>query len=152
MQGSFEDVMAELYPALEQRLAAVLRDPEEARDVAQEAYLRAYRGWTTFDGTDARGWLYTIGLRLAFNELRRRKRWRAFLQRSRPDAWTPSVEPDLWQALGKLEPRHRAALVLHVVDGYTQAELGQMLDVPSGTVASWISRAKAQLRTELEER
>ena len=144
--------MAELYPALEQRLAAVLRDPEEARDMAQEAYLRAYRGWSTFDGTDARAWLYTIGLRLAFNELRRRKRWRAFLQRSWPMEWTPSVDPDLWQALARLEPRHRAALVLHVVDGYTQAELGRMLDVPSGTVASWISRAKAQLRTELEER
>jgi hypothetical protein len=35
--------MAEHYPALEQRLAVVLRDPEEARDIAQEAYLRAFR-------------------------------------------------------------------------------------------------------------
>ena len=82
--------MAELYPALEQRLAVVLRDPEEARDAAQEAFLRAYQAWSRFDGADPRAWLYTIGLRLAFNELRRRRA----LQRARPPAeWSPSIDP-----------------------------------------------------------
>ncbi len=151
MERSFEAVMADLYPALEQRLAAVLRDPEEARDVAQEAYLRAFRGWSTFDGADARAWLYTIGLRLAFNELRRRRGLRRFLERPPAAEWTPAVEPDLWQAVGRLNPHQRAALILHVVDGYTQAEIGQMLGAPNGTVASWISRAKSQLRVALGE-
>ncbi len=153
MERSFEATMAELYPALEQRLAVVLRDPEEARDVAQDAFLRAYQAWSRFDGADARAWLYTIGLRLAFNELRRRSGWRRALQRAaRPPAeWSPSIEPDLWQAIGELDPRQRAALVLHVVDGYTQTEIGAMLGAPNGTVASWIARAKATLRGALEE-
>ena len=143
--------MAELYPALEQRLAVVLRDPEEARDVAQEAYLRAYRSWSRFDGTDARAWLFTIGLRLAFNELRRRRGWLNALRRvEAPREWSPPSDPDLWEAIGQLEARHRAALVLHVVDGYTQAEIAGMLGVPGGTVASWIGRAKASLRAALE--
>jgi DNA-directed RNA polymerase specialized sigma24 family protein len=42
-------------------------------------------------------------------------------------------------------------LILRVVDGYSQAEIGRMLEAPAGTVASWISRAKAQLREALEE-
>jgi RNA polymerase sigma-70 factor (ECF subfamily) len=152
LERSFETSMAELYPALEQRLAVVLRDPEEARDVAQEAFLRAYQAWSRFDGADPRAWLYTIGLRLAFNELRRRRGWLRTLERARPLAeWSPAIEPDLWKAIGELDPRQRAALVLHVVDGYTQTEIGAMLDAPNGTVASWIARAKATLRGALEE-
>ena len=147
--SSFEDAVAPHYPALIQRLTLVLRDPREAEDVAQEAYLRAFRAWTRFDGTDARGWLYTIGLRLAFNELRRRRRW--IFGRPMPSpAFEPAGDPDLWAAIGGLEPRHRAALVLHVVDGYTQAEIGTMLGAAAGTVASWINRSKARLREELE--
>jgi len=45
----------------------VLGVREEAEDVAQDAYERAYRSWDGFDGRDPRAWLYTIGLRLAFN-------------------------------------------------------------------------------------
>jgi RNA polymerase sigma-70 factor (ECF subfamily) len=146
---SFEHAVAPHYPALLQRLTVVLRDPHDAEDVAQEAYLRAFRAWHRFDGTDARAWLYTIGLRLAFNELRRR-RVRLFVRRARDDAWEPPVEPDLWAAIGRLSPQQRAALVLHVVDGYTQAEVASMLRSEPGTVASLISRAKAHVRKELE--
>lgn len=117
--------------------------------MAQEAYLRAFRAWDRFDGADVRAWLYTIGLRLAFNELRRRRRW-IFARPMATDSFQPSLEPDLWAAIGALEPRHRAALVLHVVDGDTRAEIGEMMGVPGGTVASWISRSKDRLRQELE--
>jgi RNA polymerase sigma-70 factor (ECF subfamily) len=147
----FEEVMATYYPALEQRLAVVLRDPDAAADIAQEAYLRAFQSWARFDGRDPRAWLYTIGLRLAFNELRRRRGWRRIIShQSEPTTELGSGDPDLWAAIGHLEPRQRAALVLHVVDGYAQHEIGQLLSVPSGTVASWISRAKSLVRAELE--
>ena len=149
--ATFEAAVAPHYPALRQRLTLVLRDPHAAEDAAQEAYLRAYRAWPRFDGADVRAWLYTIGLRVAFNELRRRRRWSLLLRPMAPSpAWQPATDPDLWAAVGALEPRHRAALVLHVVDGYTQAEVGEMLGVPPGTVGSWISRDKAVLRRELE--
>ena len=150
VEGGFEVSVAPLYSALVRRLTMVLRDPHAAQDVAQEAYLRAFRAWDDFDGRDVAAWLHTIALRLAFNELRRRRRLGAFLARRSAAEWVPSVEIDLWNALERLEPRQRAALLLNVIDGYTQAEIARMLGVPPGTVASWLTRSKARLRRELE--
>jgi RNA polymerase sigma-70 factor (ECF subfamily) len=140
------------YPGLVRRLTAVVGDREMAFDLAQEAYLRAYRAWSGFDGTDTRAWLYTIGLRLAFNERDRRRRWARLLGR-RTDAvdWIHPADHDLHAALGRLPRQHRAALLMSVVDGYTQAEIAAMLEVPPGTVASWLSRAKAHLREALTD-
>ena len=143
---TFEQAVAPHYAPLVRRLAVVLGDQAEAEDVAQEAYLQAFRSWTGFVGGDVRAWLYTIGLRLAFNELRRRRRQLAAIGRLKPRPWHDSVDPDLAAAVGSLEPRARAAFLLNVVDGYTQPEIAAMLSVPVGTVASWISRARGRLR------
>lgn len=62
-----------------------------------------------------------------------------------------AVDPDLWTALASLERRQRAALLLNVLDGYSQVEIGHKLGVPPGTVASWLARAKARLRILLRE-
>lgn len=147
----FEQVLGDLYPALVRRLTLVVGDAEEAKDLAQTTYLRAYQSWDRFDGRDGRAWLYTIGLRLAFRERRRRSRWRALFDSSATDGatWNPEHDDGLWDALRTLRREERAALLLNVVDGYTQAEIAGMLNVPSGTVASWVSRAKARLREQL---
>lgn len=147
----FEAAVGEHYPSLVRRLALVIGDPEEARDIAQAACLQAYRAWSRFDGRDVRAWLYTIGLRLAFNELRRRARHAVLPWAAEPVAWQPEIEADLWTALRRLEPKPRAALILHIVDGFSHAEIGEMLGVPTGTAASWISRTKARLRVELDQ-
>lgn len=147
---AFESAVAPHYSGLVRRLTAVLRDPEAGQDLAQEAYLRAFRAWERFDGTDSRAWLHTIGLRLAFNERDRRRRWdRLTGDGSGADPWAPAEDRRLHDALGALRREHRAALLLSAVDGYTQAEIAAMLEVPPGTVASWLSRAKAQLREAL---
>jgi len=145
------DLEAELlasYPALTRRLALVLRDANEAEDVAQTAFTRALEQRHRFTGGDARAWFYTIGLRLAFNELRRRRRIPARAPREDP-SWAMSSEPDLWIALGRLEPEHRAALLLSTLDGYTHEEIGRMPGVRPGTVSSWLSRTKERLRSLL---
>lgn len=144
----FAELLEALRPALLRRLTLVVGDRDEAEDVAQEACLRALRSREVFDGRDAAAWLHVIGMRLALNELRRRKRFVAALGRRRPAA-TPSVEVALWDSLRHLERRERAALVLSVLDGYSYREIGVMLGAGEGTVGSWISRAKARLRADL---
>ncbi len=146
---AFEAAVRPYYANLVRRLVVVLGDEDDAQDVAQETYLKAFRSWDRFDGVDVRAWLYTIGLRLAFNHLRGRRRWLAAIQRIEPKTWTDPSDPDLWAALRTLDPRTRTALLLSAVDGYTQREIGVILGVPEGTVASWLSRGRATLRREL---
>lgn len=147
---AFESALAPHYAGLVRRLTAVIRDPEAAKDLAQEAYLRAYRAWDRFDGTDSRAWLHTIGLRLAFNERDRRRRWSGMIgRRGERTTWLQPDDRGIHEALGAIRREHRAALLMNVVDGYTQAEIAAMLEVAPGTVASWLSRAKAQLREAL---
>ena len=146
----FETAVAPHYAGLVRRLVLVLGNEPDAQDVAQDAYLNAYRSWDRFDGTDVRAWLYTIALRLAFNQLRRRRRLLAAIGRIEPRTWAAPTDPDLWVALQALDIRTRAALLLNSVDGFTQAEIARMLAVPEGTVASWLSRGRAALRHELD--
>ena len=148
----FADTVGPHYAGLVRRLTIVVADREAGRDLAQEAYLNAFRAWDRFDGRDARAWLHTIGLRLAFNERRRRGRFTAlFGRRTEQEPWMDAVDTQLGDALHDLRPEYRAALLLSAVDGYTQAEIGVMLGVPAGTVASWLSRTKAQLRKALAD-
>ncbi len=147
---AFESAVRPHYTNLIRRLVLVLGDERDAEDIAQEAYLKAYRSWDRFDGTDVRAWLYTIALRLAFNHLRGRRRWLAAVSRVEPRPWRDTIDPDLWAALETLDARTRSVLLLNAVDGYTQAEIARMLAVPEGTVASWISRGRAALRRELD--
>lgn len=145
------DLDAELvaaYPLLARRLTLVLHDADEAQDIAQAAFARALERRHQFHGGDARAWLYTIGLRLALNEVRRRSRLVPLDGADEP-GWAMQSEPDLWLALAQLEPQQRAALVLATLDGYTHAEIATMLGVREGTVSSWLSRSKERLRAIL---
>ena len=151
---AFEAAVSDHYAGLVRRLTIVVGgDVESGRDLAQETYLRAYRSWGRFDGVDPRGWLHTIGLRLAFNERDRRRRWRGMPGNSiGPEpSWIAPEDRGLHEALRGLRREHRAALLLHVLDGYTQGEIAGMLEVAPGTVASWLSRAKAHLREALTD-
>jgi RNA polymerase sigma-70 factor (ECF subfamily) len=152
--GDFAESVDQHYTGLVRRLALVLHDADEAQDIAQETYLRAWRSWDRFDGTDARAWLHTIGLRLAFNRRRGRNRLTAWLggQSHAMPVWVPGERVDLWRALSGLRPEERAALLLNIVDGYTQAEIAVLLNIPPGTVAGWIANAKRHLRDALADR
>jgi len=149
-QASFEAAVAPHYASITRRLVLVLGNQHDAEDVAQEAYLAAFRAWDRFDGVDVRAWLYTIALRLAFNQLRGRRRLLVAIGRVEVKPWAAPGDPDLWAALLHLDPRTRAALLLNHVDGFTQGEIGRMLGVPEGTVASWISRGRDAIRRELD--
>jgi RNA polymerase sigma-70 factor (ECF subfamily) len=137
---------------LVRRLALIVGDAEEARDLAQETFVRAAERWPLADSTEPARWLSTVGVRLAIDERRRRRRW-GFLDLRETDAtWAMAVDPDLWRAMRRLDRRTRAAIVLTTLDGYSQEEVAALLDVPRGTVASWISRGRERLRAELGPR
>jgi RNA polymerase sigma-70 factor, ECF subfamily len=135
---------------LVRRLALVSGDATEAEDLAQQTLRRATEHWPLPDGSDVRAWLAVVGVRLAIDERRRRKRWGFLPIRETDQEWAMATDPDLWRAMSDLDRRTRAALVLTVLDGYTQEEVAEMLSVPRGTVASWVSRGKARLRAVLE--
>lgn len=133
------------------RIALVVGDREEARDLAQQTFVRAAERWPIGGDEDVARWLSVVGVRLAISERRRRRRW-GFLPIERADAtWALDTDPDLWRALATLDRRTRAALVLTVVEGYSQDEVAEALGVPRGTLASWLSRARTRLRAALEE-
>ena len=151
---AFESAIESHHAGLVQRLTLVLHDREEAMDVAQETYVRALRAWDRFDGRDERAWLHTIALRLAFNRRRQLKRAAGAMLRLQSTtgatSWVPAEHIDLWRAVGALRPQQAAAILMSVLDGYTQAEIATILDAPAGTVASWIRSGKATLRATLQ--
>ncbi len=134
---------------LVRRLALIVGDAEEAHDLAQETFVRLTQHWPLADSSEPARWLSTVGVRLAIDERRRRRRW-GFLDLRDTDAtWAMDVDPDLWRALRRQDRRTRAAIVMTTLDGFSQDEVATMLDAPRGTVASWISRGRERLRAEL---
>jgi RNA polymerase sigma-70 factor (ECF subfamily) len=149
---SLEDTFRLHHAWLLRRLTLVVGDAEEARDLVQETFVRAAKHWPLPQGQGVRPWLTVVGVRLAINERRRRRLWGFFSVNESDAVWAINVDPDLWAGLMALEPRGRAALVLTVLDGYTQEEVAEALGVRRGTVASLLFRARERLRPILEDR
>jgi RNA polymerase sigma factor (sigma-70 family) len=148
---SLDEAFRAHQPWLVQRLALIVGDAEEARDLAQQTFVRAAERWPLPAGQPIAPWLAVVGVRLALNERRRRRLWGFLAVRESDATWALQTNPDLWRGLMGLEPRVRAALVLTVLDGYSQEEVAEALGVARGTVASWLSRARDRLRPILEE-
>jgi RNA polymerase sigma factor (sigma-70 family) len=146
-----EDAYRQHLPWLRRRLALLTGDPDEAEDLAQQAFIRAIERWPGGSRDETARWLATVGVRLAIDELRRRRRWGWLRLHETHATWALETDPDLWQALLALPARTRAALLLTVLDGYSQEEVASVLGVPRGTVASWLSRARARLRAVIGE-
>src|SRR5262245_2642684 len=83
---------------LVRRLALIVGDADEARDLAQEAFVRAAERWPLPVGMDPARWLSTVGVRLAIDERRRRRRWGFFSVRETDATWALEADPDLWLA------------------------------------------------------
>ena len=152
----------------------LVRNEADAQDVVQDAYLRAFRAYGQFAGTDIRPWLLTIVRNVAYRWLSVRKRNANVVSledalTSRNDnhgaAYEPaSAEPSaeavlisdgeralVRQALAGLAPAFREIIVLREFEGLSYQDIAAVTGVPAGTVMSRLSRARAQLKDLLTE-
>lgn len=153
-----QDFAAELSRHLNgaYRLARRLtRNAHDADDVVQEAYLRAFRSVGHFRGGDARPWLLRIVRNVFYTSIKRNSTLEPMggLQDSRsPDTLFLGSEQALVRrlivenALKRLPTYCREVLVLREVEELSYKEISELLGVPSGTVMSRLSRARARLR------
>ena len=143
------------------RLAAhVLHNSREAEDVAQEAFVKAFRQIGQFRGDSGfYAWLYRIVINLCLDRMRR-KSMTSEMPLEENIAHFVAVAPDVEnrlsvaQVLDSLTPPMRAALVLREVEGLEYAEIADVLNIPVGTVRSRLNTAREQFRrrwTALEE-
>jgi RNA polymerase sigma-70 factor (ECF subfamily) len=152
------DAFGELVRRHRDRLWAValrtLGDREEAADAVQDALISAYRSAERFRGESAvTTWLHRIVVNACLDRARRRQarptvplpevETPALVQRSATDASDTAVA--VRTALAQLPADQRVALVLMDMQGYSVAEIAQMLDVAEGTVKSRCARGRARL-------
>jgi RNA polymerase sigma-70 factor (ECF subfamily) len=150
----------------------LLRDREEAWDVAQEAFIRAYQALPSFRGQSAfYTWLYRIVMNVAADRARSRgARGRAFGTERVPEEEWDRVLPDqnpaeeapdaaaarreqrrkIDQALGTLPEHHRKIVVLSDLEGLSYREIADTLEIPMGTVMSRLHNARKRLREALK--
>lgn len=137
----------------------VLRNREDAEDVAQEAFVRAHRSIVQLrDRERFRAWIVRMTWRLAIDRRRadQRRLLREMAVRPEPPATAEQVvhaeerAARLWAALDQLAEPLRITIVLASIEGHDVAEVGRLLDIPEGTVKSRLFQARKQLAEKLQ--
>ena len=157
VEGLFARHHGEIYAYL----IRMLRDPELAADLSQDAFVRAYRAHASLeDPTKARAWLYQIANRVALDEIRRRKivhfiPWTGESRGAAPSAERVAMETrlsgELERALGRIPERQRSALLLAEVHELTGVELATSLGTTHVAARALLTRARESLRRALAE-
>lgn len=154
----FERFYRANYQPLVRVLVPVTLDLHAAEEIAQEAFLRAYRDWPKVSGyDDPRGWLYRIAMRLAISRWRRLRSASAAWARFGPPVHVEDcdgVSLSVLAALRTLPLPQRQALVMHHMLGIPVAEIATELGVAVGTVKARLARGRsalAPLVADLEE-
>ena len=145
-------------------------DPDEAEDLVQETFLRAFRFFQQYEhGTNCKAWLFTIMKHIFLNQVPQRARM--VLSRDAgpeeegdSDRWRDPIShgygstlrdevfaKDVEMALRLLPETFRLVVVLKDVEGFSYGEIAQLLDCPIGTVMSRLSRARDMLRRFLRD-
>jgi RNA polymerase sigma-70 factor (ECF subfamily) len=167
LEAAFPEFLAHHQDLVYGIALRMTRRPADAEDLAQEAFIRAYRALVGYGAhriaeLRPRGWLAAIVGNLGRNRARRQRPASANLEvvaDSAPDA-SPGPEgvvvrretAQAWRRrLEQLPPRYRRAVELRHVDGLSYPELAVALERPLGTVKSDVHRGVALLRAALEE-
>ena len=138
------------------------RNPDDAQDVVQEAYLRALRFFGGFHGSDGRSWFLTI-VRNTFHTWQKRNRSLGLVsafdenlhvkESEAPDPERSQVLKSqselLMEAVDQLPLEFREVIVLREFEELSYKEIAQLLDIPIGTVMSRLARARKRLQKSL---
>jgi RNA polymerase sigma-70 factor, ECF subfamily len=140
----------------------MMRNEQDAQDVAQEAYLRAFRFFSGFRGGDARAWLLKIVRNTCYTWLHINRPLQDADEFDEnffpPDSHAPNPEEVVLQndsdilvrrALEMLPANSREVLILRELEGMSYKEIADITGMPVGTVMSSLSRARGRLRQVL---
>lgn len=173
-RSEFEETALVHLDALYGAACRLTRNSRDAEDLVQEALLRAYRFWDTFEkDSNCKAWLLRILTNTFINEYQRRKRSRQVLdaataeqeatdgvlvhesaesQRSPENALMDrSVSDDVQRALEALPDDFRVAVVLCDIEGLSYKEIAEVMGTPVGTVMSRLFRGRKLLQASLKE-
>jgi RNA polymerase sigma factor (sigma-70 family) len=157
--GFVEELFAAHHGEIYAYLVRMLRDPELAADLTQDAFVKAYRNYDALQKPEnARAWLYQIAHRVALDHIRRQKIVRFLPWTGESHGAAPSAERlvmdshltgDLQRALERIPERQRAALLLAEIHDLTGLELAAALGVSHVAARALLTRARESLRQAL---
>jgi RNA polymerase sigma-70 factor, ECF subfamily len=170
-EAAFADLVRRYKSRIINLIYRFIRDHQRAEDLAQEVFVRVFLHRERYRKSGKFStWIFTIAVNLAKNEIRRKVRLRNvlsleglqelagssgfFLKDKRPhpdrDLERDQLNELVTRAIEKLPPRYRMALVLRDIEGLSYEEIGDILQIPGGTVRSRINRARLMLKDKLK--
>ena len=157
--GSFEVLMLPHLDAAYNLARWLLRNEQDAQDVVQEAYLRAFKSFGGFRGTNGRAWLLTIVRNTSYTLLKRNKTidfttpFDEEIHGARGEVYSPVTLLEhsedanrLKEAMDQLPEEFREILILRHQEGLSYKEIADLVQIPQGTVMSRLARARSKLR------
>mgnify|MGYP005839418243 CR=1 FL=1 len=146
-------------------------DSDQADDLVQETFLRAFRFWDKFEkGTNSKSWLFSIMKNTFINEYRKTSRQPSKVdyddiqnfyenikadevktQHSQDDAFSSLLDDEVSDAITKLPEDFRTVIILSDIEGFSYEEIADFVDSPVGTVRSRLHRARKMLYATLHE-
>lgn len=163
--SAFQELVSRYHQKVYLVILGLLRNREDAMEVAQETFLRAYRKIGGFQGSSSfYTWLYRIAVNLAIDAQRRQKRNPLDFRESMDqvlesqdetardpfsDVHDRELREGLMKALNDLTPEHKAVIVLRTVEGLSYKDIGEILGCSEGTVMSRLHYARKKLQEKL---
>ena len=160
--ASFEAMMLPHMDAAHNLARWLLRNEQDAQDVVQEAYLRAFKSFSGFHGSNGRAWLLTIVRNTSYTLLKKNRAadltttfdeevHASGHQSSSPATILEHAEDAelIKNAMNELPAEFREILALRHQEDLSYQEIGDILKIPAGTVMSRLARARAKLREYL---